>query len=231
MATLGESLNSSQEIRIQRDTAIAFHDCLAKQGIDSELDVWDDANAELRLTENRAIACNPIDGMWASYEEEEMDPNTLEVYLSVGQEEESPLVLMVDGKDRSEEYGRCFEESGYFAPQSAWDPALELQVKTHEAEVTNKWAKCARENGYPNIADSGPPVADGFETKIEVVIPLSMTVEELRALLKVCPRVVMDYKDPDYIDPKLVIEQPKDGQEAVSSVSELHNTLYEDLNK
>ncbi|MDR0626234.1 MAG: hypothetical protein LBG11_03075 [Bifidobacteriaceae bacterium] len=55
------------------------------------------------------------------------------------------------------------------------------------AESGTLWAACARENGYPQVKDPAPPVADGWVTMPLVVLPGTITATDLRALLTECP--------------------------------------------
>jgi hypothetical protein len=102
---------------------------------------------------------------------------------------EGDYALVIDAVDYSADYERCYVDTGYtpleLVPEI--DPAEELKAKQAEAEVSNEWAACARQNGWPDVADADPPVADGYETYPTVVVPGSITVDQLDALLDVCP--------------------------------------------
>jgi hypothetical protein len=129
--------------------------------------------------------------------------------------------LSVDGVDRSEDFRRCCEESGYIAPESNADPAETLEQIQVAAEATNEWIACASDNGLSNLFNVGVTTVDeGVWPTVELT--LKMTLEELRSLLDVCPnfdeeqaRRLASGEDlgPDFVaepDPYIVIELPED---------------------
>ncbi|MDR1799531.1 MAG: hypothetical protein LBR19_06590 [Bifidobacteriaceae bacterium] len=98
--------------------------------------------------------------------------------------------LVIDGVDYSEIYTECRASSGYIETwEQPGDPAEELVAKAETAAVSNDWARCARDNGWPEVADATAPVADGYETSPTVLLPITMTEDQLTALLEVCPLV------------------------------------------
>ncbi|MDR1118768.1 MAG: hypothetical protein LBL01_05675 [Bifidobacteriaceae bacterium] len=99
----------------------------------------------------------------------------------------SPPYLIVGDQDYTEEFAKCLESSGYTEPEYTMDPADELNQKQIQLEATNKWVKCARENGYPNMKDSPAPVADDNQTQPIALLPADITEPELRTLLENCP--------------------------------------------
>ncbi|MDR1824402.1 MAG: hypothetical protein LBR27_03580 [Bifidobacteriaceae bacterium] len=95
--------------------------------------------------------------------------------------------LLYLGKDYGKEYDQCLAESGYTEPEWQTDPTEELKDKQKTADAGAEWAACARENGFPQVQDPAPPVADEWQTSPMVLLPSSITEEQLRALLQVCP--------------------------------------------
>ncbi|MDR1441105.1 MAG: hypothetical protein LBJ02_01720 [Bifidobacteriaceae bacterium] len=67
------------------------------------------------------------------------------------------------------------------------EPAHEMAFKQLELDATVKWINCARKNGYPNMKDPGPLVADQYATKPTAVLPRDITEDAFRALLAACP--------------------------------------------
>ncbi|MCL1898397.1 MAG: hypothetical protein FWG16_06205 [Micrococcales bacterium] len=125
-------------------------------------------------------------------------------YLVEGQRLDQYLLFIGD-KDYSEVFNHCVEETGYTPPvDEPMDPAEELAVKRRNASAGAEWARCARENGFPWISDPDPPVADGMKTWGQVWLPFETTVEELSALLALCPnfdREAQEAFDRAYQDP------------------------------
>ncbi|MDR1293644.1 MAG: hypothetical protein LBK59_01600, partial [Bifidobacteriaceae bacterium] len=62
-------------------------------------------------------------------------------------------------------------------------------IKQLQTDLNNDFAACARANGFPEVEDQGAPVLDGGVTALpsEIVLPLTMTAEQLLDLLAVCP--------------------------------------------
>jgi hypothetical protein len=100
--------------------------------------------------------------------------------------------LTIAGKDWSAEWAKCIADSGY-DEQALYDgaPAGEVDPQWLEAQVeaNNEWAACAREHGFPGIADSTVPASTSGDDYISpmVLLPASITEDQLRALLEDCP--------------------------------------------
>ncbi|MDR0593824.1 MAG: hypothetical protein LBG60_11320 [Bifidobacteriaceae bacterium] len=213
----------------QRSTAVAFHDCLVRHGIAAALWEADSSNAQVALMAERAVAWNPIDGVWTSFADPEgadMDSVSRQFFDALSQvsgtEAEAQPKLMIAGQDVSEDYAACYTSSGYFAPSLTADPVDELRRKTAVAEASNQWAACARANGHPDIADADAPVADNYATQPEVQIPLTMTADDLRTLLGRCPLATVDSQSGEPMVPNVVPEEP--AADAASSPGE---TIYD----
>jgi hypothetical protein len=63
----------------------------------------------------------------------------------------------------------------------------EIGAKQSYLQATLDWIACARDNGYPDIAAPFPVKADDYATEPMAVLPTTMTEQEPRALLAVCP--------------------------------------------
>jgi hypothetical protein len=101
--------------------------------------------------------------------------------------QESDDTLEIDGVDHSSTYNECAKSTGYTIPGGEFDYSAELREKQRLIEVTNEWLACAREEEYPDLPDVGPAVADGYATAPIALLPLSMTENQLRALVASCP--------------------------------------------
>jgi hypothetical protein len=96
--------------------------------------------------------------------------------------------LQVDGVDHSETWTRCLDSSGY-DENAIWDTVDKSVVmdayNQSTVEASNEWAKCARENGHPTVIDAHMPQSDSeYPTAL---LPASITEDQLRQLLEVCP--------------------------------------------
>jgi hypothetical protein len=103
--------------------------------------------------------------------------------------------LVVDGVDYSEGYAACLAESSYVEPVHVRDPERELEVKQQVTDASNRWAGCARENGFPAIKDAKSPVIDDYQTYPIVLLPASITVKQIEKLAEVCPVLAQEEAD------------------------------------
>jgi hypothetical protein len=169
--------------------AKAYYDCMVDEGLPVELSANGAGElAVVNFSGDHSILSRSADGsgmaMAGSGEPDaDFQRQTDEFFADMTGEP----ALIVDGVDHSETYARCLEESGY-NEQEAWGPSqidpaqLELQVKAN-----NQWAACVRENGFPNVADTTmPEQLDGSEWPM-VLLPTSITEEQLRAMVEACP--------------------------------------------
>jgi hypothetical protein len=125
--------------------------------------------------------------------------------------------LVIQGVDKTEQLQACIDSTGYFVPEPIFDPREEAQEKQEIVDVSNAWAQCARNNGFPNTRDATVAV-DNWETVPEAVLPGSITVGQMKALVQVCPPI-----DPD-TDPT---KGPN--QQAMEGVVLLHPRIEFDL--
>jgi len=97
---------------------------------------------------------------------------------------DSRPMLVIGGTDYTDEYVKCLKASGYdeTAAYAAWgaidltnDPWNDLRN-----QAAADWISCAHRNGWPGIPDVGPISTD-------VILPSSMTEDQLRRLIDVCP--------------------------------------------
>ncbi|MDR3359091.1 MAG: hypothetical protein LBO20_00215 [Bifidobacteriaceae bacterium] len=99
----------------------------------------------------------------------------------------SGVRLLIGNQDLTDSWVRCSGQTGYSRPVYAEDPKDELADKQRAADAGAAWASCARRHGYPTAKDPAPPVADGWQTQPTAVLPATITVAELKALLEECP--------------------------------------------
>jgi len=105
---------------------------------------------------------------------------------------EGPLVpsyLVIDGVDYTSMFLECLDETGYKQSLPDMTPQDEMREKTQRAAAGSDWAACARDNGFPLIADPTAPLADGYRTMPDVEIPDTIGEDELSKLLESCPEV------------------------------------------
>jgi hypothetical protein len=95
--------------------------------------------------------------------------------------------LAIGEQNHTEAFASCLTSTGYKEPEYKADPAEEAKEKQAQADAGAKWAACARENGFPAITDPEPPVVDNWKTAPMVLVPWSITEDQLKALLAKCP--------------------------------------------
>ncbi|MDR2566839.1 MAG: hypothetical protein LBC97_12465 [Bifidobacteriaceae bacterium] len=128
--------------------------------------------------------------------------------------------VLIDGdRDLSAELGACIESSGYFVPDARADLRDEERAKQAVAEASNDWARCARENGWPDVRDAEVAV-DDYATVPFALVPGDITVEQLRVLLGKCSPLdpdtdltagnMIEEGKPTPIDPNIEFDLPQD---------------------
>ncbi|MDR1798301.1 MAG: hypothetical protein LBR19_00210 [Bifidobacteriaceae bacterium] len=185
----------------QKARAEAMFSCLRQAGLTVDLEDVPGDQAQVTFTgDDMAVACAPAAGEGEAAEcqfsgdlvnkESRNDLIDLSDLMEQAVDRATTTgaaVLMIGEQDHSEVYAACLAESGYIPPTHFIDPTEELRQKQREAEVSAEWAACARANGFPATQDPAPPVADGWATQPMAVLPHTITTEEFRALLQVCP--------------------------------------------
>jgi hypothetical protein len=121
-----------------------------------------------------------IDGKEVSWEEAERLRQEIQ---------KENFYLIVDQTDHTEAFVECLDQTGYTEPTSGdfSAEAIELPSKQMMFASAERWIKCARQNGYPNLADPTPAKADNYQTFPEAILPGDMLPAELRTLLAACP--------------------------------------------
>ncbi|MDR2896494.1 MAG: hypothetical protein LBV30_07590 [Propionibacteriaceae bacterium] len=101
--------------------------------------------------------------------------------------------VFVDGHDYSAALQNCRAESSY-DEAAAWQaakeamPAPDPSIGLRQLAANNRWAACARDNGWLQIAD----VTTTGTTVPAVSLPDSVSLAALDALLDTCPLVDLD---------------------------------------
>jgi len=166
--------------------AKTYYDCMTDAGIDVELQQNGQGQlAIVQFSSTESVMWRSPDGSGGAMSTEDQGPADQQVINDFFSDPEGGAALLVGGVDRSDTYAQCLKESGYderaaYGPMQA-DPAqMEKQVAGN-----NKWAACARENGWPDVKDSAVSVDNSSWPTI--LLPSTITDDQLRQLLEVCP--------------------------------------------
>jgi hypothetical protein len=123
-------------------------------------------------------------------------------------------VLEVDSNDLSAQFEACHTQYPYVHPESEYDitPLEEMEMENYRLPDARRWATCARENGFPTVADPPDPVIDGW-SNVPVIIPLSTDPDDFERLLVECPLYTGAGLEPTIVDvhPEGPIEARKPG--------------------
>ncbi|MDR1152959.1 MAG: hypothetical protein LBK72_10925 [Bifidobacteriaceae bacterium] len=168
----------------QRERAEAMAACLAGASISTSLSDQDDGQTRLDIDPSPGpFAWVLADGTSTQATDAE-STEMADAAIADGRS-----LLWLGGADRTDEYDACVAETQFTQPGPFADPATEQRVKQLQTDLNNDFAACARANGFPEVEDQPPPVLDGGATTLpsDIVLPLTMTEEELRGLLTVCP--------------------------------------------
>ncbi|MDR1078962.1 MAG: hypothetical protein LBL55_09955 [Propionibacteriaceae bacterium] len=185
----GPSSDPSAAIVDQKRSADEFLLCLSDYAVpaslrDFELEgslvVWEPTASVVARDQNGQELIYSVPGT------EPLAPEVVETALQGGWalEDETLVVLVIDQVDYSTAYATCLDASGYHQPAAVSDPEAETGQSEAIRQESNRWADCARQNGWPDVADAGPVGLSGLS---EVVIPSRIDEAGLRALLTACP--------------------------------------------
>jgi len=229
-------------------TAKTYYDCMRDAGIDMELSTNQDgqlaivhvvaSHTYMQRDENTA---NSSPGKNNSLTSQMMEDFFTSPYAGPA--------LIVDGVDHSTDYAHCLQTTGY-DEQAAQGSATSLNVDQMENQVrgNNKWAACARENGWPDIKDSVMPT-DVNSMYPMVILPITITEDQLRLLLNACPPLdveqvkrrndwlqsnptATDYPYDDDMRPFINFGEPGDVDEATQAhIDRLNTILYDKLSE
>jgi hypothetical protein len=113
--------------------------------------------------------------------------------------------LVIDDVDHTAVFAECRQTSGFVEPADEPDAGAELAHKNALVQASNAWVVCARENGFAGLADPDAPVADDYSTTPMVVLPATVTLDQVRVLLEACP--LPDYAN-EYTEPAIGLDVP-----------------------
>ena len=226
-----------------------YYDCMTDAGISVELDPNGEGQlAVVQFTNADYVMWRAPDGNSGAIvftEAGNANQQAIDDFLATT---DGGTALMIDGVDHSEAYAQCIAESGY--NEQAAQGKIQMDPAAIERQVTanNKWAACARENGWPNVRDSAMPTDETWPT---IFLPSTTTDDQLRQLLEACPNfdpgqqeriqqwwqdnpTATDYPDNYLPDPNIGFDQPSmSGSEVPSDQDEIDmeriNHLYDIL--
>jgi hypothetical protein len=183
--------------------AKSFYNCLKAEGLPVEYEngpdgrstlvtfddgvpvIWQSDDTGLQWT--GAVPVEDVDE-YTEGPNQQMESAAAEAEGDLGAEWSIEPMVQVDGVDRTDVWAKCVADTGYSA-QAVWDgtgsTGTDPAYVQATVEANNKWAACVRANGYPNVADSTVP-SDSDPWPM-VLLPPTITEEQLRALLEVCP--------------------------------------------
>jgi len=170
-------------------TAKTYYDCMKDAGIDVELS--QNSDGELALVHvadsHTYMQRNKDDGRMSPGENNSLTQQMMDDFFTGPNAEPA---LIVDGIDYSTAYVSCLDTSGY-DEQAAQGSAAQMDPAVAELQVrgNNKWTACARENGWPGIQDSVMPTGTEWSEWPKVVLPSTITEDQLRQLLTACPNL------------------------------------------
>jgi hypothetical protein len=192
----------------QADTARAMADCLVAAGIPATAEAAEDFDGalvvqpeagpddfwEMSITGESTVSSGGADGREDPdgvyreqsraakqlADEQHIDPVTgvYERHLLVGRAGEIA--------DFTDEFVTCLDTTGYTDPTAA-PPEELLTARQQIAAAGAEWAECARGEGWPMIADPAPPTLGTVRDIPVVLLPGTITPDQLRALIAVCP--------------------------------------------
>jgi len=224
--------------------AKAYYDCMTDAGIEMSIS----ANSQGALTivsfgGGHAVEWQSPDGGAGISMPSNAPAGPIDVDGSQGQE----AYLTIDGMDHTEAYLQCLAESGYSDGATIVPVSFDPEQIEHALTITNKWASCARENGFPDIHDAVALPDNSGLTSLH--LPYSITEDQLRQLLDACPNF-----DPDqpgvgtpsaessagFLLPQLLFDSPPvtpidsttdpESQLAADHVNKLYEIWYEAIN-
>lgn len=166
------------------DPAKAYFDCMVAAGLPVK---WVDVGApggrvvELAPGPNDSFISETPDG--GSGSSRTVDEATRAALAAAT----TAFKLALNGVDRSVDYQRCHDQSGYdeaAALGQQLGPDSTAMARMMEASLS--WARCARSAGWPQVADPVMPSV-GSDWPPMVLLPVTITADQVRELVRVCP--------------------------------------------
>ncbi len=167
--------------------AKAYFDCMSQAGVPVRLEENDAGELTMvRTTGNWYLQTYPQGGGGGKYDDDiELSLDAQARFQEFFENMPAHPTLILDGADHSQAYGKCLEQTNYDFMAAMGEVASDPEQNLKQVKANNDWAACARENGFPAILDSEMPM--GTEQPLPVLLPGSITPEQLRALLVTCP--------------------------------------------
>ena len=178
--------------------AKTYHDCMMDAGIPVQYQL--NGSGQLSVvhfsmeTADMVIWRATEYGDSGSMHSSDLDPVAAqEAVNDVFSKPDTGPVLMIDGVDYSDEYAQCLAQSGY-NEQTAQGSVMQNPVLVQQQlAANNKWAQCARENGWPEVKDS---IVSEDDVMLPVVyLPSGITDDQLRQLIDACPNFDPDQQE------------------------------------
>ncbi|MDR1118767.1 MAG: hypothetical protein LBL01_05670 [Bifidobacteriaceae bacterium] len=216
VATLDGDAAAETAAQTQADRARALAECLVEAGVPAVAEPWGDtpelawvgietgepyamslgggdssdwrSGAGAKTDDQKMADLRLLAPLVAKYNEAEAEtmPGSL-VSNTSASDPGAPPYLVIGEEDFSTAFTACLDSSGYTRPEPIYDPAEELRAEHFETEAIIQWIGCARENGFPNMKEPPPPVADERKTYPVALVPRETTPADLGALLEACP--------------------------------------------
>jgi hypothetical protein len=175
--------------------AKTYYDCMTDAGISVEYQL----NGSGQLSEVHFTKYGFV--LWRESDDFEMSASTADQDPAAVQKAENDFfskpytgpALMIDGVDYSEEYAKCLAQSGYDEQRAQGSVIQNPVLVQQQLAANNKWAQCARENGWPDVKDSVVPEDDMMMPV--VYLPSGITDDQLRQLIDACPNFDPDQQE------------------------------------
>ena len=188
LPTLGGSTSAKSGDLVA--VAKTYYDCMTDAGVPVELQPNQQGDlAVVQIAPNHTAMWRNADGSGGAMTADNAGPDSPEQqkindFFSATQTDPA---MLVDGVDYTTQWLACLDKSGY-DEQAAYGPIqMDPAQLQKQVQSNNKWAACARENGWPGVKDSTMPVKlDGSEWPT-VLLPPTITADQLRQLLRACP--------------------------------------------
>jgi hypothetical protein len=183
VSSLGGDQGSTSKQSAQSVAAEAFYDCLTYSGLPASIVATPDGQPE--------VVIDAADSRWRT------PSGDYGVNMAMSSEDQATWLeetagqfsLEIDGADKSAEFARCFNESGYTAPSLEPETGNLLEASDAQllVESSNEWAQCARDNGLSQVTDSRPVAETTDGTLLGIELPASVSLQQLEQVVTVCP--------------------------------------------
>ncbi|MDR1295463.1 MAG: hypothetical protein LBK59_11040 [Bifidobacteriaceae bacterium] len=128
---------------------------------------------------------------------------------------EGDYLLVVDGVDQTDIFETCLTDNGYREPPNPeQDPeyvAEQMAYARATADASDRWAACAREHGYPDLADVERPTDIDTGLLRAVLLPVDMAENQMATLLEDCPLYTEEDLATLRADPAAIVGKPIPG--------------------